>query len=157
MNISIYTLGDVSVVEIAGVVDSHASGQLYDALVNAFADGTGKLAVDLSGVTFLTRAGVRGIIVAAKLAKSGGGELRICGATHPFEVFLQGLGFTHLLKFDGSLELSVARLSRRQETPVAAAPEMALRKPRRWKIEGYGKPKDRPIGPPEASLDHACS
>jgi anti-anti-sigma factor len=120
--ISIYISGrtadGITIVAIAGSVNRHAAGRLYDALVGCIGSGDTRLIVDLSGVHLLTHAGMRGLVVAAKLAAGAGGALRICGAERSIEAFLQGLGFNHLLKCDPTLQASVAALS--GGTPRAA-------------------------------------
>lgn len=52
------TTGSLSIVEIAGAVDSRSAGQLYDVLVDIVRDSQSKLIVDLSKVQSMTRAGV---------------------------------------------------------------------------------------------------
>lgn len=124
MRLSIRTLDGVVIVSVAGTVDSHAAGDLYDALVRCIGEGSTKLIVDLSGVHIMTRAGARGVIVAAKLMSTGNTEMRICSAPRAVEDFLQSLGFTHLLKCDPTLRSSLAHLSagevRDARTPAAA-------------------------------------
>jgi anti-anti-sigma factor len=110
MKLSVRTLDRVVIVDVAGAVDSHAAGDLYDVLVERAGEGRTTLIVDLSGVHIMTRAGVRGLVVAAKLMKHARGEMRICGAQRPIEAFLKGLGFNHLLKRDPTLQLSLAQL-----------------------------------------------
>ncbi len=86
---------------VCGVVDSASAGQLLDAVVAACLNMSGKtLIVDLCGVTRMTRAGVRGFVVAAKLAQYRGGTLHITGARPSVESVLESLGYTHLFRFD---------------------------------------------------------
>ena len=110
MQISFKTIDGVVIVGVAGAVDSHAAGQLNDTLLRCIADGAKKLIVDLSGVHIMTRAGMRGLIVAAKLMDTAQGEMRICGALRSVDVFLRSRGFTYLLTCDASLEASLAEL-----------------------------------------------
>jgi anti-anti-sigma factor len=122
MKLTHRTLDGVQVVGVAGIVDSRSAGLLFDALVAGCGAGNTRLAVDLSGVHVMTRAGVRGLVVAAKLMKLAGGELRLCAAQRNVEDLLQGLGFNHLLKCDPTLALAVSRLAAGQ---VEAAPRLA--------------------------------
>jgi anti-anti-sigma factor len=110
MRLSIRTLDKVVIVNVAGAVDSHAAGRLYDVLVERTGAGRTMLIVDLSGVHVMTRAGVRGLVVAAKLMQHARGEMRICGAQPSIEALLQNLGFHHLLKCDPTFQASLARL-----------------------------------------------
>jgi anti-anti-sigma factor len=99
-----------TIVAISGAVDSHAAGQVYDTLVQHILEGRTRLIVDLSGVNRITRAGVRGLIVAAKLVTPGRGGIRICGARKPVVSFLRGLGLPYLIKLDPTPEISITEL-----------------------------------------------
>lgn len=111
MEINTLTKSGFTVIRVFGDIDRNASGRLLDALVSATEDGSAKVILDLSGVRFATQAGIHGIIVAAKLLKTGRGALRICGASLSVESLLRSLGFNHLLKFDPSLNVSITVLS----------------------------------------------
>jgi anti-anti-sigma factor len=124
MRLSVSTLDGILIVRIAGAVDSHTAGRLYDVLVDCVGEGRKKLIVNLSGVERVTHAGVRGLVVAARLLNFKQGEMRICGAGGSVETFLRSLGFGSLLKFDPTLEASVALLSR--GTREAASRPMAV-------------------------------
>ncbi|MEQ9607785.1 MAG: STAS domain-containing protein [Kiloniellaceae bacterium] len=121
MQISFKTIDGVVVLSVSGAADSHAAGQLNDTLVRCIADGTKKLIVDLSGVHIMTRAGLRGLIVAAKLMDTAQGQMRICGALRSVDAFLRSRGFTYLLTCDASLQTSLAEL-RGGDSPEADVP-----------------------------------
>ena len=80
-----------------------------DTLVDAVRRG-GVLVVDLSGVETMTRSGVRGLVVAAKLSEQACGKMRICGADPSVRALLNSLGFAHLLKVDGTVGEAIAAL-----------------------------------------------
>lgn len=111
MKLSRHAIDEFALVEVSGIVDSNAAGPLCGMLVECVGDGCKKLIVDLSGVTHVTHAGARGLIVAAKLLRSGGGEMRVCTARPAAEEMLRGLGFHHLLKCDPTVEHSIIALS----------------------------------------------
>jgi anti-anti-sigma factor len=112
MDLFVMPLDDILVVRVSGAVDRLAAGRLYDVLIKTITDRRAKLIVDLSDVYLMTRAGARGLIVAAKLLQSGGGEMRIAGAKRSIEAFLQDLGFTHLLICEPNLGAAMMALSR---------------------------------------------
>lgn len=107
MKLTKIMIDEFLIVEIDGVIDSNATGPLCDALVEAVGDGWKKLIVNLAGVPHATHAGVRGLIVAAKLLRNGRGELRVCGANAATGKMLRDLGFHHLLKCDPTVEVSM--------------------------------------------------
>jgi anti-anti-sigma factor len=129
VRISTQTLDGIVIVSVSGAVDSYATGQLNDALVQCICEGAKKLIVDLSGVHLMTRAGVRGLIVASKLMDTAQGEMRICNAMRSVETFLQSSGFNYLLNRYPSLQLCLADLrggeSRDAECSAEAAPSRA--------------------------------
>lgn len=92
--------GEVRIIELSGPMDSKNAGALFDALVVNAEPGSADLIVDLYGVTRATRAGVRGLIVAAKLRQVTGRRTRICGAVAHVAALLKGFGYDHLLKLD---------------------------------------------------------
>lgn len=111
MELSIAMVDDIAVVGIAGVVDGRAGGEILDALTGVLLDGTSRLIVDMSGVTQLSRAAIRGLVVAAKMAAHRKGRMRICGATGQTATVLRGVGHGYLLKLDPVIEVSVLALA----------------------------------------------
>ena len=111
MEINCTTRCGFTVVRVFGDINRNTAGQLFDTLIVCAGDGSAKVILDLSGVRFATHAGVRGIIVAAKLLKTGRGALRMCGASLSVESLLRSMGYNHLLKFDPSVKISITILS----------------------------------------------
>ncbi len=101
----------ILVIEFHGRMDSHSVGQTYDTLMKLTRSGQQNLIVDLSGVAYVTRAGVRGLIVAAKMLEIRGRTMRICGSGPRATELLIGLGYRHLLKLDRSRAQSLAILA----------------------------------------------
>ena len=60
----------ITVVDLSGRLDSSVSGRVMDDLNEVVGAGAAKLVVNLQHVTFISSAGLRSILVAAKLAKS---------------------------------------------------------------------------------------
>ena len=60
----------ITIVDISGRLDSSVSGQVMDELNEVVGAGAAKLVVNLQHVTYISSAGLRSILVAAKLAKS---------------------------------------------------------------------------------------
>lgn len=115
---------DLTVVTVSGIVDSRGAGRLYDVLVDAAKRG-GTLVVDIAGMTRLTRAGVRGFIVAARLARGWRREMWIRNASSETEEVLSGLGFSSLLRFERDTRAGVS--PGRAEPFVVPPPRRGLR------------------------------
>jgi anti-anti-sigma factor len=110
IQVSTRTLRGCQVASVSGVVDLYSAGALYDALIDCIRKGDEMFIVDLSGVSSMTRAGTRGLVVAAKLLESGGGQMRICGARTAVDAVMRGLGFHHLLNLDVTVAASMSAL-----------------------------------------------
>jgi anti-anti-sigma factor len=128
LGLSRSTLNGITIVRVSGAVDSHASGQLFDSLVQCVVEGRTGLIVDVSQVNLVTRAGLRALLVAAKMMKSGSGEMRICCARGSVLDFLRNCGFDHLIKVDCTAEASMAVLSA-GEAPTMTTPIVETRNP----------------------------
>lgn len=100
----------ITVVELSGRVDSSVSGQVMDDLNEVVGAGTAKLVVNLQNVTYISSAGLRSILVAAKLAKSSKGEMRLCQASDLVRKILEESGFTNLIRIDDHEGQSIAAL-----------------------------------------------
>lgn len=111
MQISVTTRRDIRILAVSGRIDLYSAGSLYDALVEAVADAQADLVIDLAGVVRLSSAGMRGLVVAAKLQQSAGRAMRLCGTTPAIESFLRGRGYDHLLRFEPTIEHAIKALS----------------------------------------------
>ena len=111
MQISVTTRRDIRILAVSGRIDLYSAGSFYDALVEAVGDAQADLVIDLTGVVRLTSAGMRGLVVAAKLQQSAGRAIRLCGATAAIKTFLRGRGYDHLLKFEPTIEDAIKALT----------------------------------------------
>jgi anti-sigma B factor antagonist len=100
----------VTVVQLSGRLDSSVSGDVMDqlnAIVNA---GATKVILNLKDLSYISSAGLRSILVAAKLIKSQNGELRLCEPNGRVSKILDESGFAYLIKIDSDESLSLAAL-----------------------------------------------
>ena len=67
----------VTLVEVSGRVDSMNANQFGDALNTQIDEGHVLLVVDLSGVDYMSSAGLREIVTSLKKAKRAKGDLRL--------------------------------------------------------------------------------
>ena len=111
MQISVTTHRDIRILAVSGRIDLYSAGSFYDALVEAVGDAQADLVIDLAGVFRLTGAGMRGLVVAAKLQQSARRAMRLCGANPAIESFLRGRGYDHLLRFEPTIEHAIKALS----------------------------------------------
>jgi len=79
MEITSSVEGDVTVLSIAGRIDFATSGNVEQAVASAIEQGGRRLIFDLRDVAYISSAGLRAILVAAKKAKSAGGGVAVYG------------------------------------------------------------------------------
>jgi anti-anti-sigma factor len=108
MQIENHTVGDVTVVEMTGRLDTQTSGDAYDEMVRIAKSGTAKLVLNLGGLEYVSSAGLRVILTAAKLLQSAKGNMRICHANGVVKEVLETSGFNHLVKIDDTESDSIA-------------------------------------------------
>jgi anti-sigma B factor antagonist len=97
MQITTRTIYDVLVVDMAGRLDSVAVGDASDRMV-AIAEGDNKRVVlNLAGVDYVSSAGLRVLLIAARLLKTHRGELKLCAARSEITKVIEIAGFNSLL------------------------------------------------------------
>lgn len=79
MEISSELAGAVAVYRIVGKVDALTSPQLVAAVGSAIAGGTPWIICDMRGISYISSAGLRGVLVIAKQAKAANGGLSMFG------------------------------------------------------------------------------
>ncbi|MGE4504695.1 MAG: STAS domain-containing protein [Desulfovibrionaceae bacterium] len=94
MEFSSETKGGYLVVSASGHMDTTTAQEFEAQCEEWIAQGTYKVVVNMSGVEYISSAGLRSVLVAGKKLKAGSGELRFCGLTDMVrEVFtLSGFG-----------------------------------------------------------------
>ncbi len=66
-----------SLVSVSGRVDSNTAPAFEAALKNVIEGGQRNIVLELSGVDFMSSAGLRGMVSSLKACKSGGGDLAL--------------------------------------------------------------------------------
>jgi anti-sigma B factor antagonist len=102
--------GAVCVVALAGRVDNSTAGEVQGRVNSLLAAGEKQLLLDLAGVTFLTSAAFRVLLVAVREAERHAARLALCGVTgHVRELFELG-GLIDSFTILGSRDEAVAKL-----------------------------------------------
>ena len=87
----------VAVFHLEGHLDSTTSGILQAALMPSAQVADCRLAVDLSRVEYVSSAGLRIILMAAKQARANGGEIALFGLTNWVRETFEISGFTRII------------------------------------------------------------
>lgn len=89
---------DIAVVSVNGSVDALTAGELTEFLHGKIDSGHSKVVIDLSGVDFMSSAGLRAILMALKETRRNDGDLRLAGAQPGVDKVLKMSGFNMILK-----------------------------------------------------------
>lgn len=77
LQIDVRSEGDWRVLDVRGEVDLYTSPQLRDAIGREVGEGTTRVLVDLSGVTFMDSSGLGVLVGSLKRSRERGGELAL--------------------------------------------------------------------------------
>lgn len=108
MDMLLRQLDGITMVNMSGRLDSSVSGPVMDRLNEIVNAGAYRLIVNLQHVTYISSAGLRGILVAAKLVKSFNGEMRLCQPNDLVRKILEESGFANLIRIDDRESQSIA-------------------------------------------------
>lgn len=96
MEISTRTSGDIHIVAIAGSLDSTTSPEAQKALDAVLAAGR-TVALDFSALDYISSAGLRVLLGAAKQLRASGGTLRLFGLNQSVREVFEISGFSTIL------------------------------------------------------------
>lgn len=101
----------ITVVAVSESVDALTAADLSKAISDQISDGHVNLVVDLGGVEFMSSAGLRTLLGAAKESRSAGGDLRIVSTNPGVDKVLKMSGFHNIAKVFTSASEAVASFS----------------------------------------------
>jgi len=79
MTVETSKVGAATVLQVAGRVDAVTAPELDRVCADAIAQSDGALVLDLSGVSYISSAGLRSVLLAGKQLSGKGRKLLICG------------------------------------------------------------------------------
>ena len=114
MEINVSEQQNVTLVALNGNLDATTADQVSERISaemghEAETEVTkANLIIDLSGVQFMSSAGLRAILAAAQDARNAGGDLRLAGGDKNIKRVLDFSGFTKIMKYYDSVTEAVA-------------------------------------------------
>lgn len=99
--------GQVSVVEVEGRVDSTTSADLEKKLLDLFETGNKFFVIDFARVDYISSAGLRVLIMAAKKSKAAGGKVVLSALRDTVQEVFDLAGFSSIFAIFGSPEEAV--------------------------------------------------
>ena len=109
MNIVTTSEQNVLTVKPVGRLDAVTFGELDAAFGRLIQDGNHRILLDLGGVTYISSAGLRSVISAAKKLQAAKGKLHLTGVTGMVEEVFKLSGFYDLLPVFGTREDALAK------------------------------------------------
>lgn len=97
MQVSVRTANGVTVVALAGNLDSNTSQEAQQAFDAVLAAGTKKVAVDFTALDYISSAGLRVLLGAAKKLRAAGGALHLFGLNQSVREVFDISGFSTIL------------------------------------------------------------
>jgi anti-anti-sigma factor len=97
MDISTRTQNDVTLVALAGSLDSNTSPQAQQALDAVLAGGARKVVIDFTALDYISSAGLRVLLGTVKRLGGSGGGLRLFGLNQTVREVFQISGFSAIL------------------------------------------------------------
>lgn len=102
MEVSTRTVQDVTIIAFNGNLDSNTSPVAQQALDGVLAGGARKLVVDFTALDYVSSAGLRVLLGAAKKLRGPGGALRLFGLNDTVREVFEISGFSKILAVRGT-------------------------------------------------------
>ena len=104
LTLSLHQEGATSILRMTGRVDSASSGQFEQQMETVFADGPGIIIVDMAGIDYMSSAGLRVLLMAAKRVKAEGRQLILCNMAENIREVFDISGFSAIFDIAGTLD-----------------------------------------------------
>jgi stage II sporulation protein AA (anti-sigma F factor antagonist) len=90
-------VGEVLVMSPAGRLDAHSAPDLQEEVLAHIDGGDTAVLLDMSGLTYVSSAGLRAILVAAKKLQEKSGRFALCGLSDSVAEVFEVSGFSSIL------------------------------------------------------------
>lgn len=101
----------ICVLRPQGRIDSATGPALDDEIAKSMASGANRLLLDMADVDYISSAGLRVVLQAAKQTKSVGGHLVLCALNEQTREIFDVSGFSRFLDISDSREEAEGRLA----------------------------------------------
>jgi anti-anti-sigma factor len=100
--------GDVVVVRLSGRLDSGAAPGAEERLSAAISGAVPRIAIDMSALTYVSSAGLRVLLVAAKKVQQQNGKLALGGLAENVRAVFAATGFDTIIAIESDAAAAVA-------------------------------------------------
>jgi anti-anti-sigma factor len=110
MTIEVRELAGAPVVAVSGKLDALTAADYENAMDRLFADGKAQFVVDFAGLTYISSAGLRVLLAAAKQSKARGGQALFANVHGNVLNVIEMTGFASILSLHESVEAALKAL-----------------------------------------------
>ncbi len=103
-------IGDTVILEAKGRVDSSTAKEFGDRMIALIESGCGRLVVDFKNLAYISSAGFRALLLAAKKAEETSSHFVLCGISGKIRQLFEIGGFTDLFRIYPSREDGLSAL-----------------------------------------------
>ena len=111
MTVAYNKIGQVMVMSPAGRLDAETAPHLQDEIMTHVDGGETNVLLELSGIDYVSSAGLRAVLLVAKKLQELGGRFALCGLSEPIAKVFQVTGFDAILDIHTDQERALAVLS----------------------------------------------
>ena len=111
MTTSYQLVDDVHVISLQGQLNSTNSVAVETEILALVAQGAKKVVIDLAALDYISSAGLRVVLVAAKRLKQGGGKLVLCGMQPQVREVFDVSGFLAILNVVADRDTGLTQFS----------------------------------------------
>jgi anti-sigma B factor antagonist len=109
LSIDIETVEQVQIVHLVGDIDGATAPNAQAAIVGVAGPGC-KIVLDMSGVSYMSSAGLRLLLVVYRNIKGQGGEVILAGLTEDLKDTMEMTGFLDFFQYRDTLDAGLAAL-----------------------------------------------
>ncbi len=101
-------VGEVSIVKLAGRLDSSTAQPAEEKFAQMLGSGTPRLAIDMSGLEYISSAGLRVLLVIAKKVQQANGRIVLFGLVPTVREVFAVSGFDKIFAIQADADAAVA-------------------------------------------------
>lgn len=110
MDIQLHDAAGATIVAVAGKLDALTAADYEKAMKGLFADGKTRCVVDFSELTYISSAGLRVLLAAAKQTKAAGGQTVFAGVKGNVLSVIEMTGFSLILSLHDTVDAALGAM-----------------------------------------------
>jgi len=111
MSIRTRTLNDITVLELEGTIDSKTVPDIQAEVISATSDKS-KVILDMSGVDYLSSAGLRMLLLVYRQIKARNGNIALVGLSEEIKDIMSNTGFIKFFVIADTIDNGISALAK---------------------------------------------